>query len=278
MTYATLRPPVAPEPSMTPVPHDVVERRQETVDTVTLTLAASGDSLPAWGPGQFTMVHAFGIGEIPVSISGGQAGIIRHTVRAVGAVSRAICEAPVGSTIGLRGPFGRGWPAPPVDADVVVMAGGIGLAPLRPVIIDALRSRVRLSVLIGARTPADLIFTDEYEAWRAEGAMVLVTVDRAEAGWPGDVGVVTTLLGSADFTPRDTTAYVCGPEVMMRLASRALVDRGIRPDRVNVSLERNMQCGVALCGHCQLGPVLICRDGPVVGFDTAEPLFAIKEL
>jgi anaerobic sulfite reductase subunit B len=263
---------------MTPVRHRVTQRRQETADTVTLILEACGDALPAWAPGQFTMVHAFGVGEVPVSISGGQAGIVCHTVRAVGAVSRAICATPVGSTLGLRGPFGRGWPAPPVDADVVVMAGGIGLAPLRPVVIEALRSRVRLSLLIGARTPADLIFTDEYEAWRRAGARVLVTVDRAEAGWPGDVGVVTTLLGAADFIPRDTMAYVCGPEVMMRLSSRALVDRGMRPDRVNVSLERNMQCGVALCGHCQLGPLLVCRDGPVVGFDTAEPLFAIKEL
>ncbi len=263
---------------MTPVPYRIAERRQETADTVTLTLEARGGSLPAWAPGQFTMVHAFGVGEIPVSVSGGQDGVIRHTVRAVGAVSRAICAAPVGSTLGLRGPFGRGWPAPLDAADVVVIAGGIGLAPLRPVVIQALRNRGRLYVLIGARTPADLVFTDEYDAWRSAGADVLVTVDRADAGWLGHVGVVTTLLGSTDFVPSDTMAYVCGPEVMMRLAARALVDHGMSPDCVSVSLERNMQCGVALCGHCQLGPLLVCRDGPVVGFDTAQPLFAIKEL
>jgi NAD(P)H-flavin reductase len=272
------RPEASPESSMTPVPHRVVASRRETADTVTLTLQAHGDALPMWAPGQFTMVHAFGVGEIPLSISGGEAGVIRHTVRAVGAVSRAICEASVGSTLGVRGPFGQGWPAPPEAADVLVIAGGIGLAPLRPVVMEALRNRGRLSVLIGARTPEDLIFTAEYEEWRSAGAHVAVTVDRADAGWPGHVGVVTMLLSAADFAPPDTVAYVCGPEVMMRLVARGLTDRGVRQQRVSVSLERNMQCGVALCGHCQLGPLLVCRDGPVVGFDTAEPLFAIREL
>jgi NAD(P)H-flavin reductase len=264
---------------MTPVPHRVVYRKQENADTTTLTLEARGIALPKPTPGQFTMVHAFGIGEIPISVSGGQSGLIRHTVRAVGAVSRAICAAPVGSTLGIRGPYGRGWPAPPSgDGDVVVVAGGIGLAPLRPVVTSALRHGARLWVLVGARTPADLIFTNEYDAWRAAGARVLVTVDRADAGWTGHVGVVTSLLRSAEFTPTDAVGYVCGPEVMMRLTARALVHRGVTPDRVSVSLERNMKCGIALCGHCQLGPLLVCRDGPVVTFEAAEPLVAIQEL
>ena len=143
MTYPTLCPHASPESSMTPVPHRVVERQQETADTATLTLEARGVALPMWTPGQFTMVHAFGIGEIPISVSGGQSGLIRHTVRAVGAVSRAICAAPVGSTLGMRGPYGRGWPTPPDDGDVVVVAGGIGLAPLRPVVTAALRRAAR---------------------------------------------------------------------------------------------------------------------------------------
>ncbi len=267
--------------SMTPVPYRVVRRRQETMDTATLVLEPVRDGLAAWSPGQFTMAYAFGVGEIPISISGGDGGLIQHTVRAVGAVSRAVYAASVGSTLGLRGPFGMGWPDPPVGADVVMLAGGIGLAPLRPVVTSALeRAAGRLFVLIGARTPADLIFTDEYEDWRAAGAEVLVTVDRAGAGWHGRVGVVTTLLGGVDLgrSPASAVGYACGPEVMMRLAAGALIERGVEPNRVWVSLERNMRCGVALCGHCQLGPILVCRDGPVADFDRAEPLLATREL
>jgi anaerobic sulfite reductase subunit B len=133
-------------------------------------------------------------------------------------------------------------------------------------------------VLIGARTPADLVFTDELDRWREAGAEVLVTVDRAEAGWPGRVGLVTALLPVASFESEHAVGYVCGPEVMMRLSAQALVDRGVPPTRVSVSLERNMRCGVAVCGHCQLGPVLICRDGPVVGYDLAGRLFGVSEL
>lgn len=267
--------------SMTPVDYRVVERQQETADTATLTLAPRGERLPAWRPGQFTMVYAFGVGEVPVSVSGGDGEAIRHTVRAVGAVSRAICFAPVGSTLGMRGPFGHGWPPEPEGADVVIMAGGIGLAPLRPVVTGTLTQpgrTGRVAVLIGARTPADLVFTDEYEQWRSAGAQVLVTVDRADSSWAGHVGVVTKLLVAADFDAAGAAGYVCGPEVMMRLGARSLVERGVRPAAVAVSLERNMRCGVALCGHCQLGPLLVCRDGPVAPFDIAGPLLCTREL
>ena len=263
---------------MTPLPYRVVDRRNETADTVTLALSAVGDSIASWRPGQFTMVYAFGVGEIPLSVSGGTPGEIHHTVRDVGAVSRAVCHAPIGTVLGLRGPYGVGWPTPPDGADVVVVAGGIGLAPLRPVVRAALARPGRLSVLIGARTPADLVFTDELDRWREAGAEVLVTVDRAEAGWPGQVGLVTSLLTVASFQPEHTVAYVCGPEVMMRFTARALVELGVAPTRVSVSLERNMRCGVAVCGHCQLGPLLVCRDGPVVGYDRAGRLFDVSEL
>jgi NAD(P)H-flavin reductase len=161
---------------------------------------------------------------------------------------------------------------------VVVVAGGIGLAPLRPVIRAALARPGRLCVLIGARTPADLVFTDELEQWREAGAEVLVTVDRAEAGWPGRVGLVTALLPVASFEPGQAVGYVCGPELMMRFSALALIERGLPPSGVSVSLERNMRCGVAVCGHCQLGPVLVCRDGPVVGYDVAGRLFGVSEL
>jgi anaerobic sulfite reductase subunit B len=265
--------------SMMPLPYRVVDRRGETADTVTLTLEARSGRLDEWSPGQFTMVYAFGIGEVPVSVSGGADGLIQHTVRSVGSVTHAICAARVGTQLGLRGPYGHGWP--PLgghDVDVLVVAGGIGLAPLRPVVTAALGRARRVVVLIGARTPADLIFTDEYHKWRNAGAQVLVTVDRADAGWMGHVGVVTTLLDLASYTPRTALAYVCGPEVMMRHTARALVGRGLRARDVHVSLERNMRCGIALCGHCQLGPLLVCRDGPVAGFDVAEPLFETRDL
>lgn len=266
---------------MIPVPYRVTARCEETADTTTLTLTPDGPGLPPWRPGQFMMVYAFGVGEIPLSISGGDchgSGRIRHTVRAVGATSRAVQQAPVGTVLGLRGPFGRGWPDPPAGHDIVVLAGGIGLAPLRPVVLAALNRPGRLSLLVGARTPTDLSFTGELNAWREAAAQVLVTVDRAESGWTGQVGVVTELIGQARFDPAATTAYVCGPEVMMWRCAQALAARAVDADRIAVSMERNMQCGVAECGRCQVGPLLVCRDGPVVSYATASPLLATKEL
>ena len=247
------------------------------MDTATLLLEPVEVALEPWAPGQFTMVYAFGVGEVPISISGGCGRQIQHTVRAVGAVSRAICEAPVGATLGLRGPFGHGWPSPPPDGDVIVMAGGIGLAPLRPVVIAGLRRPRRLTVLIGARTPFDLLYTAEYDRWRAAGARVLVTVDRAPTGWTGGVGVVTTLLAGLGLAA-NTTAYVCGPELMMRFGADALAAAGVSPERIWVSLERNMRCGIRVCGHCQLGPILVCRDGPVLDAGRARPLLLRREL
>jgi NAD(P)H-flavin reductase len=260
----------------------VVDRRAETTDTVTLTLEPTGPGIGAWAPGQFTMVYAFGVGEVPISISGGAGTAIRHTVRDVGAVTHAIASAQVGSTLGLHGPYGCGWDLASAPGDeLVILAGGIGLAPLRPLVAEALArpSRFgRVAVLIGAREPAELIFTHEYGAWRAAGAQVLVTVDRAHPTWRGPVGVVTSLLSRARFAPTRVVGFVCGPEVMMRFAARDLGYLGVPADRVRVSLERNMQCGAARCGHCQLGPVLICRDGPVTDWAQAGPLLSVKEL
>jgi anaerobic sulfite reductase subunit B len=268
---------------MMPLPYRIVEREQETADTATLTLRPVAGAISPPLPGQFNMMYAFGIGEVPISVSqlDGPAGLV-HTLRAVGAVTEALHDAPVGQVLGIRGPFGTDWGLPaPRRHDLVIVAGGIGLAPLRPVIEHALRERNRyrkVFVLIGARTPADLLYPGEYDAWRAGGADVRVTVDRAGAGWQGHVGVVTTLMGNLDLDPTATTGFVCGPEVMMRFAARGLVERGVPGSAIRVSLERNMRCGVALCGHCQLGPLLVCRDGPVVGYDRAEPLMTVKEL
>lgn len=266
-----------------PVPYRVVSRRRETPDTATLMLEPATDGIGAWAPGQFTMVYAFGVGEVPVSVSGGNGRRIHHTVRDVGAVTHAIVSTPVGGVLGLTGPYGRGWRLDTVDdgGDVVVVAGGIGLAPLRPVITEALARPERfgrIAVLVGARTPDDLVFTYEYAAWRAAGAQVLVTVDQADAGWRGSVGLVTALLPCAHLSSDRAVGFVCGPEPMMRFVARDLGWLGLPAPAVRVSLERNMRCGAAWCGHCQLGPMLVCRDGPVIGWDGAAPLLAIGEL
>jgi anaerobic sulfite reductase subunit B len=269
----------APPGAMVPRPFRVAERVQETRDVWTLTLDAVGGEPLAVAPGQFVMVYVFGIGEVPISVSGasGERGPVVLTVRAVGAVTDAICAAEPGAVLGLRGPFGNEWPvAEAAGGDVVVVAGGIGLAPLRPVLTHAHGRRGdygRVVLLYGARTPGDLLYRNELELWSAD-----VTVDAAEAGWPGKVGVVPGLVPAARFTPAATTAFVVGPEVMMRFSVRALLERGVPAERIFLSLERNMRCGVGHCGHCQLGPTLICRDGPVYSYAAASPWLEVREL
>ena len=267
--------------TMTTHRYRVRERTAETADTVTLVLTPVDEPIAAPLPGQFTMVYAFGVGEVPISVSGRSAtGDIVHTLRAVGAVTNALSCVDRGATVGLRGPFGTDWGVPD-GGDLIIMAGGIGLAPLRPVIRQAIERRGRygsVSVLIGARTPGDLLYAGEYDAWRTADLDVRVTVDQAATGWTGHVGVVTTVLQGLDVDPARSTAFLCGPEVMMRYAARALIHRGLPPAAIRVSLERNMRCGVGLCGHCQLGPLLLCRDGPVVGYERAAPLLDIREL
>ncbi|MFL1897818.1 FAD/NAD(P)-binding protein [Streptomyces tauricus] len=268
-----------------PVPYEVTRARRETADTVTLTLSPAGPSVLApFAPGRFAMVYAFGAGEIPVSVSRIDRRELVHTIRSVGAVSAALCRLGPGAQVGLRGPFGTGWELErAAGGDVLVVAGGIGLAPLRPVVLDALaapRTYGRLNVLVGARTPADLLYARQVGAWTAARGPLqcAVTVDRPAPGWTGHVGVVTTLLDGAGFDPANTTAYVCGPEVMIRATARDLVHRDLPAHRIRVSLERNMRCATGHCGHCQLGGVLLCRDGPVIGWDHAEHLLSVKEL
>ena len=276
--------PTAPVPPMRPSRYLVAARIQETYDTVTLLLRPVDDPIQVPRPGQFTMLYAWGVGEVPVSVSGigdapGQ--VLVQTIRAVGAVTRALCAATPGDIIGVRGPFGTDWGVSGVAGrDMLIVAGGIGLAPLRPVVLAALADRAagRVVLLAGARSPADLVFTRELEVWRRRGADVRVTVDHGDADWDGRVGLVTGLIHDAIADPAATTAFVCGPEIMTRLTGQALADAGIPARDIRVSLERNMRCGVALCGHCQLGPLLVCRDGPVVSYAEAAPLLAIREL
>lgn len=266
---------------LAPRPHTVRGRRRETADTVTLEL----EDCPGFAPGQFNMLYAFGIGEIPISVSGdpARAGRVLHTVRAVGMVSSALCRLRRGDVVGLRGPFGTAWPLDSARGrDLLLVAGGVGLAPLRPALHATLHGRDgygRVVLLYGARTPAHLLYRRELERWQARADLdVTVTVDAAAAGWSGQVGVVPALLRRAGLDPRRTSAMICGPEVMMRFTIAELRRLGVGEDSIWVSVERNMHCAVGLCGHCQLGPAFVCREGPVFRLDAVGRLLEVREL
>ncbi|HUY21686.1 MAG TPA: FAD/NAD(P)-binding protein [Acidimicrobiales bacterium] len=269
---------VAPLHPLTPLPYRVMATRRLTDDVTTLSLEPLAGTPVRFGPGQFNMLTAFGIGEVAISVSSAPdaPGPLEHTIRDVGAVTHALCSASPGAVVGVRGPFGNDWGVDDMaGSDVVVVAGGIGLAPLRGAVerlvasLGDRRGPSALFVLVGARSPDQVVFADDLARWQEAGADVRVTVDVAEAGWAGRVGVVTTLLPGAAFDPDRTKAIMCGPEIMMRFSIRGLVDRGVPASAIRVSLERNMQCGVGLCGHCQLGPYLLCRDGPIFGYEGA---------
>lgn len=271
---------------MTPSPYRVQKVIRETYDTFSLDLAPKNGSGPmTYQPGQFNMLYSFGVGEVPISISGpkpGAKGLI-HTIREVGTVTRALRRLKKGHTIGLRGPFGSDWPIEAAKGnDVVIMAGGIGLAPLRPALYTLLNQRDqygKIALLYGARKPRDLIFTKEFETWRGKfGVQVKVTVDSADRDWSGNVGVVTTAIPRISFDPANTIAMICGPEIMMRFSVLELKRRGVRDDRIYITMERNMKCAVGFCGHCQFGPAFICKDGPVFRYDRIKNLFGIREI
>ncbi len=266
---------------MAPVMHRVVRRHQDLEDTVSLWLEPVDQPLPRPMAGQFMMLWAFGIGEAPISLAGNEDGLLVHTIRSVGAVTEALCSAAEGSEIGVRGPFGTGWGLAEAEGQpVVIVAGGLGLAPVRPIVTEILSSRGRfeeVTLLVGARSPETLLYEDELAQWRRQGSIdVGVTVDSATPSWRGHVGVVTSLI---EHTPAatGTRAFVCGPEVMMRFTARALIDRGLDPDAIAVSLERNMHCAIGHCGHCQLGPAFVCKDGPVLAWSRVEPLLKVRE-
>jgi len=241
----------------------------------------------AFQPGQFNMLYAFGIGEAAISISGDPARPERlvHTIRSVGKVSAALAGLKDGDMVGVRGPFGTGWPvAAETGRHIVIVAGGLGLAPLRPALTHVLENRADyagLTLVYGARSPDDLLYADEIKAWKSRfDTDVEVTVDRAAAGWTGRVGVVTTCLerALAGLDPANVSAFVCGPEIMMRFAVKSLNDGGVAQSSTWVSLERNMKCAIGFCGHCQFGPDFVCRDGPVFRYDRIAALMAGKEI
>ncbi|HLW66983.1 MAG TPA: FAD/NAD(P)-binding protein [Gemmataceae bacterium] len=274
------------QPLLTPAFVRVREFVRETHDIFTLKIEPPKVNGKPFliRPGQFNMLYLFGIGEVPISLSGDaeDPSVIVHTVRAVGSVTNALSRLQPGDMIGLRGPFGSNWPlAEARGHDVVLVSGGIGLMPLRPVVYHLLKHRKdfgRIVLLQGVRTPRDLLYPLEMEAWSHEpDVQVLVTVDAADATWTGRVGVVTTLFKDAVFAPARTMGMMCGPEVMMRFAQREFEKRGVPEDQLYVSLERNMQCAIGMCGHCQFGPSFVCLDGPVFRFDRIRRFWEVRE-
>lgn len=271
---------------MLPTVWRVQRVRRELSDTATLELApAHSDRAFEFAPGQFNMLYGFGMGEVAISISGDPDAPSRliHTIRSVGTLTRSLTALKKGAGIGVRGPFGSAWPVEQAEGyDVLIVAGGIGLAPLRPAIYRILarrRAYGRVLILYGSRTPRDLLFRKELEQWRGRfDTYVDVTVDRASGEWGGNVGVVTSLISRANFDPEHTVAMLCGPEVMMRFTIAALNDQGVQNERIHLSMERNMKCAVGFCGHCQYGPGFVCRDGPVYRFDRIQHLFGVREL
>jgi NAD(P)H-flavin reductase len=255
--------------------------RRELSDTVTLNLVPLAGARPAFEPGQFNMLYAFGIGEVAISVSGSRTDetAFVHTVRNVGAVSGAIAKLEVGACVGVRGPFGTGWPVVAAEgSDLVIVAGGLGLAPLRPAIYHVLANRSRYG-RVGCRNPGDMLYRRELEQWRQRLDVELeVTVDHADTEWRGNVGVVPGLISRAEFDPDDTVALVCGPEVMMRFTVGALRDAGVHPERIYLSIERNMKCAIGVCGHCQFGPTFACKDGPVMRYDAIANILTLREV
>jgi NAD(P)H-flavin reductase len=258
--------------------------RRETPDTFTLEIeAANGDRTFSFAPGQFNMLYAFGVGEIAISISADPDDkLLTHTTRVVGTVTKALGKLRAGDTLGVRGPFGSNWPVEQVTGhDVVVVAGGIGLAPLRGALEHLLRQRKqfgRLVLLFGVRTPEDVLYRRDLERWKNEGLQIYLTVDRATGSWGGHVGVVTSLISHAPFDPVTAVAMICGPEIMMRYTVLELQKRGLAEERIFLSMERNMKCAIGFCGHCQFGPEFICKDGPVFRYDRIKNWLGIREL
>lgn len=261
----------------------VARATRETADTVSLRLETRDARLRAGLPGQFVMAALPAFSAAPISVSRFHPDGLELTIRAAGPATRALTELERGQALGLRGPLGRGWPVDEMTGrDVVIVAGGIGLAPLRPLIDACLARRESIGsvrLYLGARTPADRPYVAEVGrlATRAQ-IEVAETVDRAGADWFGRVGIVTQLFDRATWDGRNAVAFVCGPERMMQATADVLYGRGIEPERIWVTLERNMACGVGLCGHCQLGRFFVCRDGPVFNLAELGPAFTTEGL
>lgn len=269
-----------------PKPARVVGIKEEAYAITTYMLAFDDEATRKgyhFRPGQFNALYLPGIGEVPISVSSNpyESEKLGHTIRWAGNVTRAISRLQVGDVIGLRGPYGNAWPLERIRGDdLCIVTGGIGLAPLRPVIYSVIHNRSefgRVYLLYGARTPAEMLYTDEVDVWQTHDIQVHITVDRADPSWRGQVGVVPMLFYHIRVDPRRTTVLTCGPEIMMRFVIYEALARRIPKERIYISMERNMKCSVGLCGHCQFGPIFICEDGPVFSYAQVEPFFGVED-
>ncbi len=274
------------DPLLVPQIHEVLAIRDEIPGVVTLRVAPVGEPPRPFLPAQIGMVGAFGVGEAAISISSPVTDLDAHeyTIRRAGAITTALTRLRPGDQLWVRGPFGTPWDLDLDGRQVVIAAGGLGLAPLRAAVHEIIRHRDRYDqvvAVIGGRSPELLLYADEYADWRSRGIRVAATIDRAAAGWRGRVGfvpdVVADVCDELDLDPATTSALACGPDVMMRLVAERLVARGVPSHQVQLTLERNMQCGNGLCGHCQLGGLIVCRDGPVVRYPDIAASLAVDE-
>ena len=269
-----------------PTPFSVSQVRSEGKGVATLSLKPPDGERFAFRPGQFNMIYMFGVGEVPISISSSpeNSTAVDHTIRSVGFVTRHLADIGPGETVGVRGPFGKGWPLDEARGkDVLIIAGGVGLAPLRSSVLFLLSHRQdyrRLILLYGARTSDDLLYKGDLKRWRGRLDIdVLVTIDRGDMSWRGNVGVVTSLFTHVRrlFEPTNVVSLICGPEIMMRFTVRELEGLGVPEDRIHVSMERNMKCAVGFCGHCQFGANFVCKEGPVFPYSRIKFLFGEHE-
>ncbi len=265
--------------SMFPVAATIRDIKAEAYGISTLYLTAPGIVEQGFKPGQFNMLHLPGFGEVAISISSDPADrtMLGHTIRLAGTVTRAIGQLKVGSQIGLRGPYGNGWPLEEAKGkDLLIVGGGIGLAPLRPLLHHVARNRQqfgRVILLYGGRTPTDLLYEYEFPAWREAGVEIHVSVDRADESWNGSVGVIPITFYRIRIEHRNTLVFTCGPEIMMRFVIFEALARRIPKESIYLSMERNMKCGYGVCGHCQIGPYFICKNGPILKYSEIEPYF-----
>jgi NAD(P)H-flavin reductase len=275
---------VAHDSMVEPCVHVVRSIIAETPNVITLDVVPVDGTPTPFLPAQVSMVGAFGIGEAAISISSSAAVLDHHeyTIRRAGAITTALCALEPGDQLTIRGPFGRPWNLDALHGDVVIAAGGIGLAPLRSAVyalLDAAPQHPdrRVVLVVGARHHADLLYAGHYDDWHARGLEVVATIDKAEAGWSGRIGLVPDVVADLDVDWSNGSALLCGPDMMMELTADGLIDLGVAPGAIQLTLERNMQCATGRCGHCQLGPLLVCRDGPVVTYPEIADALRVRE-